>query len=63
MYGVWIAPIFIMGTLWGRPQTKPTEKMEGGKGEKDRRSKRTTILQVRTLSLDCIFIQKIKMDN
>ena len=34
MYDVWIAPLFIVRTLCGRPQTKPPERMEGGKGEK-----------------------------
>ena len=36
MYNIWIAPLFMMGTLWGGPQTKPTERMEEGKGKKER---------------------------
>ena len=36
MYNNWIAPLFRMGTLWGGPQTKPTERMEEETGEKER---------------------------
>ena len=32
MYDIWIAPLFLMGT-GGGPLAKPTERMEGGKGD------------------------------
>ena len=39
MYNIRVAPLFRMGTLWGGPQTKPSERMEEDKGEKERCSR------------------------
>ena len=34
MYGVWIAPLFIMGTLWAGHRQNPRKGWKEGKGEK-----------------------------